>query len=288
MPMILSLQELPSNEDALFEFKSSKDRIEKIGEKVCKAASAFSNTGGGTFVAGVDDSGNADGGFADVVGRTSLRDWIDKRLQLVQPAVRYKIEFFSNTDGRGTIEQDKVVFAVEFFASEIAPHMSSDNIYYIRSGAHSDPAKSFVVEALLAKRSYGKPMLTYLFRRKPGNSEVIQLALVPLTSAPAVGVTLHIDPLSDPMKGSSEMFPLKIPVIDSAHPFAMDIDVAHALFKSDSRNMALRVDYNGTDGSSYSLQHNVDAFEGITPFEMTASSSPVVKALNKIADAVKR
>ena len=107
--MISSLTEVPTAENALFEFKGNRTSSDSLGKKLCKAALAFSNAGGGILLAGVNDSGEADGGILPYVGRDPISDWIDKNLQLVRPAVDYSIETFSVSDGRGVIDGGKVV-----------------------------------------------------------------------------------------------------------------------------------------------------------------------------------
>jgi len=111
--MISSLLEVPEAENSQFEFKSSKTESSSLGRKLCKAASAFSNSGGGTFIVGLNDEGIADGGIAPTVGRTSISDWIDTKLQLVRPAVNYTVKIFEASDGRGLVEQERIVLTVE-------------------------------------------------------------------------------------------------------------------------------------------------------------------------------
>ncbi|MFH5805472.1 helix-turn-helix domain-containing protein, partial [Alienimonas sp. DA493] len=120
-----------------------------------RAASGFANTGGGVFVMGVNDEGNADGGVEPVVGRQALPDWIDVIVHQVLPTPRYRTHLITDADGRGRIEPGKVVAAVEFFESARAPHMADDERYYIRAGAHTVAAGQFLVDALYAKRGAG-------------------------------------------------------------------------------------------------------------------------------------
>jgi hypothetical protein len=48
----LDIDSLPPAEDDAFEYKSSRTPLDKLKEKIKKAASAFANSGGGCFIAG--------------------------------------------------------------------------------------------------------------------------------------------------------------------------------------------------------------------------------------------
>ena len=83
---------VPDAEDDKYEFKSSKTPIKELSKKIACAASAFGNSGGGVFLAGVDSAGNADGGIPNQIGRQTIRDWSDQILrQVASSAV-----FFAN------------------------------------------------------------------------------------------------------------------------------------------------------------------------------------------------
>ncbi|TWT57378.1 hypothetical protein KOR42_07380 [Thalassoglobus neptunius] len=66
--------------------------------------SAFANSGGGHFVVGVDESGNADGGISTTVGRQGLRDWLDQAIHRVEPVPGHQITLIEDSAGRGTLE----------------------------------------------------------------------------------------------------------------------------------------------------------------------------------------
>ena len=85
----LDIANLPPSEDERFEFKSSRLDMNGLKEKLVRAGSGFSNSGGGIFIAGVDGGGKPDGGIPKVVGRQSIRDWIDQALQLIAPQTSY-------------------------------------------------------------------------------------------------------------------------------------------------------------------------------------------------------
>jgi predicted HTH transcriptional regulator len=118
----VSLAELPVEEDDAFEFKSSLDTSKEIKKKISKAGSGFANSGGGCFVWGIADDGNADGGIEENVGNQGLRDWLDQSVASIAPVPKYEIQLFNDSAGRGHIETGKCVAAVSFFPSELAPH----------------------------------------------------------------------------------------------------------------------------------------------------------------------
>ena len=144
----MEINDIPATEDDKHEFKSSLTPDNKLKTKIQAAASGFSNSGGGFFVIGLDDeTGLADGGITDQVGRQSREDWIDTVVNQVEQAPLYKIHKIDRVNGRGTLDTQKYIYVVEYFYNPLAPHMSPDQRYYIRAGAHTVPARNFIVEA---------------------------------------------------------------------------------------------------------------------------------------------
>src|ERR1700721_1024798 len=147
---------LPNAENADFEFKSSLicdgKGDGKLQTAIQKAASGFWNSGGGYFMIGVSGNGQPDGGITQTVGRTSRRDWIDRAISSVSPTFPngYLIHEIPSAGAGMNIGTGKAVYAIGFAASDFAPHMA-DGSYYIRAGAHIDPASAFIVEALFAR-----------------------------------------------------------------------------------------------------------------------------------------
>ena len=76
------LLELPSEESEIYEYKSSKTPLDKLKNKISIAASAFWNSGGGIFIAGINDCGKIDGGIPDKNGKQNIRDWVDNAIKL--------------------------------------------------------------------------------------------------------------------------------------------------------------------------------------------------------------
>lgn len=96
----------------------------------------------------------------------------------------------NDPQGRGTVAANACVIVIEVFESSSVPHMAPDSRYYIRAGAHTVPARSFIVESIWARRHLAKPRLTHVFREKPSHVETVQLGIVPLTSAPAIEIEI--------------------------------------------------------------------------------------------------
>src|SRR5262245_39974155 len=82
--------ELPPEDDR-HEYKSSKSPDGALKDEIVKAASAFWNSGGGLFVAGVDDLGKPDGGISMTVGRKPRREWIEQAVAEVEPTGPYVV-----------------------------------------------------------------------------------------------------------------------------------------------------------------------------------------------------
>ena len=220
---------LPNAEDDRHEYKSSAIKNDKeLGDKIAKAASGFWNSGGGLFVVGVDGNGQPDGGISLSVGqqgRQSRRDWIVQAISQVMPKSCYVIHSIENSSNCMNIEQGKAVFLIGFGESEIGPHMANDHRYYIRAGAHTEPANHFIVEAIHA-RGLRTPLLSHLVRWKPGNSGVIQLGIVVLNAAPAFNVSIKIDRIPQIFRSNlEEKLSVQIPIISEQFPWFFDICV---------------------------------------------------------------
>lgn len=219
----LDLSDLPSAEDERHEFKGGDTSDLDLATKLCRAASAFWNSGGGVLAVGIDSNGVPDHGIRLQVGRQSRRDWIDQMLSRVAPVGRYTVQI-----RRHIHEEDRGHVIVEFAESTAGPHMAPDNRYYVRGGAHTVPAGHFLVEAIRTRRMLLQPKLGARLRRKAEHFKHIELLVLALNDAPAVQVEIDIQ---NPERFHAdhailrENFPLRIGVVDRAHPFTMDYDI---------------------------------------------------------------
>jgi predicted HTH transcriptional regulator len=136
---------LPSSEDDKFEFKSSRTPHSELKKKISASTSAFANSGGGYFIAGVDDSGSADGGLPETIGKADLRDWIDQIIHQIEPTPSYEVHLLDDLAGRGEVQPKHKVLIIEIEKSHLPPYMAQDGRYYIRAGAHTVRSRHFIV-----------------------------------------------------------------------------------------------------------------------------------------------
>jgi hypothetical protein len=285
------LFDLPPQETDEYEYKSSRIREgnnyrSELGSKIGKAASAFWNTGGGVFVAGVSDAGVVDGGLPIMMGRQRLRDWVDQVLNTVVPAGPYTVKTITRTRPDSKIDNDHTVLIIAFGESFDLPHMAPDNRYYVRAGAHSNPANHYLVEAIRARRGLRRPMLRALLREHPRKLGIIELVLLCVNDMPALNVSIEFDPLPQVYQDDfADKFPLSIPVIDRETPFRMD--VAHVSTQGvwlGDVPITLKLRYQGMTGNVIEEHQLLDHNHSIAPLQlMPTISNGNRKTLKKIA-----
>lgn len=270
MPIIdfdkFNLSDLPISEDDEFEFKSSLTPEEELKKKLECAISGFANSGGGYFVAGVDDkTGNVDGGIPIKIGRQDIRDWVDQFIHKVEPTPKYSIKLIDNPDGRGTIKANHAVLVVFVEESFVGPHMAPDKCYYIRAGAHTVKARHFIVDAIWAKRHYSKPRLTHVIRLKPKHQQIVELGIVALTDAPALKVTIEMRPLPSMLSKCEEHFPLEISVIDRENSFFMDLTTWLDATQKREKDFEVILSYLDINGNTYTYQTMITNIDQSVP-----------------------
>jgi hypothetical protein len=285
----LKLDDLPTAEDDKVEFKSSQTSFDALVAKLQAAASGFANAGGGDFVVGVDGRGNADGGIPKHKGRAALRDWVDQQLGKIEPPVPYEVQLIDDADGRGTIQPNNCVLVVRFAESVAAPHQAPDSKYYIRAGAHTVPARHFLIEAIRAKRHFRRPLLRHLFRFKPHDHQILQLGIVAVTDSPALDVRIDLSPRPHFFK-QHNVLPTGVPIVDPANPFFIDACVYGEATEVFKPPLQLLVTYRDTNQAEYDYQATIEIERetpsikiGNGPEEMTRMLERVAKALEKAA-----
>ena len=284
-----TLSSLPNAEDDTFEFKCSGTPIKDLKKKLDRAASGFANSGGGCFLFGLDDSGNADGGVSTKVGRQDLRDWIDQAISSVSPVPEYDVRLYDDCEGRGQLDTDNVIAAVSIFPSESGPHQASDHKYYIRAGAHTVSASHFIVEALWARRHVQKPVLVHVVRAKPNATSIVQVGVVAVTDAPALNVEFTLSPLSGTLKKLDDYFPVKLPVVDKNNPFFLDASVMHMAEKELGDHVKVIIKYHDHAGTKFSHSNDAPLTRSISPITMgTVSPEKIAKALEKLEGPLKQ
>jgi len=277
------LSQLPDAEDDYFEFKSSQTLDKELGKKIQKAASGFANSGGGCFICGVDDTGTPDGGISVKVGKQDRRDWLDVQLNQVVPTPTYEIRQINETNGAGIISEGSALFLIFIAESCVGPHIAPDSRYYIRAGAHTLPARHFVIDAIWAKRHFSKPRLTHLFRLKPGSDTTIQLGIVALTDSPAVDCKIDLLPVPGLLEKLPEAFPLQVSMIDRNNPFFFDVSF-YAGYARDNKTFGddvhLTVEYCDLAKESYTYEKDLQIEGSVTPLNVHRDHS------KKIADSL--
>ncbi len=282
------LSHLPAEEDDEFEFKSSLTPIDHLKDKLIRAASGFANSGGGIFIAGVDNNGNADGGFPEAIGRLSARAWLDQVVHQVEPPPLYQPLLIRLSSGRGTIDNGKVVVAVQVAESSIGPHMATDRKYYIRAGAHTVAARHFIVNAIFANRHFGKPRLVHRVRTKPNDEGTVQLGVIALTDAPAVNVAISFSPVPQIPGGPNCPFPMTVGVIDRNNPYFMDMTTDYLAWNAkDVSIITLTVSYRDMSNNQYEHKAEIDLARSIPQGRVASNPADrAARALEEITRSI--
>lgn len=241
------LENLPEEDDR-HEYKSGRTFDKELGEKIERAASGFWNSGGGLFVAGIDQDRRPDG-LPPKVGRQPRRDWIDMALARVAPRAEFAVHCIEG------LPEGRIVAMIGFAPSEVGPHMASDHRYYLRAGAHTGSAGQVLVEALFARRHHRRPRLVHVLSRSPetATDESLMVEIVPVTDAPALDVEVSLSGVPESWK-QTLFFPVKTTLIDAGHPFSFRFRVPTLGFSGN-----LSVVYHDLAGRRYEYRQDVNS-----------------------------
>jgi hypothetical protein len=147
----------------------------------------------------------------------------------------------------------------------------------------------FIVEALMARRGLRQPVLRATFRLRPGTSQSLQLAVIPLSDAPALDVRLTLDPIPAIWAKAENPFPLQIPVIDRAVPFFMDISTWTLANERVGPDVTLYLEYRDLAGNRYEHQQLLNVGKGIEPWHVGAPPlENVARELEGLTKAIER
>jgi predicted HTH transcriptional regulator len=215
---------LPEDENEELEYKSSATPDAELGNKISKAASAFWNSGGGLFIAGVNDAGKVDGGIGTRCGREDRRSWIDKQIAKTHPYGPFEIHAIPQG-------ADVAVYLIGFGISHQLPHMAFDKKYYIRCGVHSEPAPHGIVEAIRAYRVSQSPRLVHISSIEYATLDMkkyeIYVEIFPINDVPAMDVKAEI------VVDGNKYNPVKPSLfVDRSQPLRFSFE-AHVAFKAD-------------------------------------------------------
>jgi hypothetical protein len=287
------LEELPAGESDDYEYKSSLIATQsnyraELADKITKTASAFWNTGGGIFVVGMDDKGKVDGGIPKTMGKTNLRDWVDQVLMSVVPVGPYSVKLIEPASDASPIPAGQVVLVVAFGESYDLPHMAPDYRYYVRTGAHSNPANHYLVEAIRARRGLRRPLLRGLLREHQRKIGIIELVIVAVNDLPALNVEIDFEPL--PIfyaREYGDSFPLRVPIIERDNPFRIDV----ATFQNraewfGNQPVTLKLSYEGIRGKVYYDQQQLDPLHSLSPAQFRTKDN-TNKPLRKLSKQIR-
>jgi Putative DNA-binding domain len=284
------LSGLPDNETDYYEFKSSQISPERLKKEITVAASAFWNSGGGIFIAGLDDHGQMDGGLLADIGKQKIRDWADQVLSHVEPIGPYAIATIEGNSPDSKIKSGHVVLVIGFGESPNAPHMAPDYRYYIRAGTHSLPAGHFIVEAIRAKRGLSRPLLRGLLQLNASKTNIVQLVVLGTNDATALDVHLTFDPMPRSFHKAQDIFPLKIPVIDRNNPFSMDLLKSFEIRRTfGEQPIYLELFYHDIAGEVYRERQLLDPSRNLSPVQIGSEDVDIIKkSLRELVKQMKR
>ncbi len=272
----------PSAEDDAWEFKSSETPRNELKKKLEKATSGFANSGGGCFVYGVGDNGNADGGV-EPAGRQDICDWVDQVVDRVIPKPPYSVKAFDDCEGRGQLSQGRSIIAVSIHPSEGGPYQAPDKRYYIRAGAHTCPATHHIVEALWSRRHMRKPAIRHVVRSKPQTHGILQVGIVAVTDAPALDVEFSLTPLLGILTNLKKHFPIRLPVVDRNNPFFIDVTLTHTVEKELADDVVVDVSYRDLMGNKHSYVSDTPLCRASAPLTIgKEATEKIAESLDKI------
>ncbi len=282
---------LPPGETDYYEYKSSLIPLERLKSEICVAASAFWNTGGGLFLAGIDDDGHIDGGVPVEVGTQRLRDWVDQVLAHVEPIGPYTIRTIEAERPDSAIQAGHAVLAIGFGESHQAPHMAPDFRYYVRAGTHSLPSGHFLVEAIRSRRGLHRPFLRGLLRMHPNKGNTVQLLVLAVNDVPALDVELRLSPLPQKFTGIADRFPLKVPIIDRENTFAIDFFNLYSVNKIFDKDQPVYLDLSYCDvaGRRFTYSQPLDPFRSLSTVRIGVEDADEIRrSLKQMVKQMKR
>lgn len=284
------LSSIPDGETDYYEYKSSLISFERLKKEITVAASAFWNSGGGIFIAGVDDTGKVDGGIFAEVGNQKLRDWADQVLSHVEPTGPYAINAIEPNPTPSAIENGKAVLVIAFGESANAPHMAPDYRYYVRAGTHSLPAGHFLVEAIRSRRGLHHPFLRGLLRLSSSKTNIVELVVLAANDATALDVQIKFDPLPKVFRDMPDQFPLVVPIIDRENPFTMDLLSRHGIQETLGEvPVYLELTYSDVAGNSFRERQLLDPHRNLSPVPLGSEDVDEIKrSLKQIVKQMKR
>jgi hypothetical protein len=160
------LRSLPPGEYSWLEVKSRRAidftagaDPQRARNSLSKHVSAFANSGGGQIVLGMTDPRHApmqvdDGGVSLEIKRPGTKEWLENVIPTLvdPPLTKFNVYIARAADESSQIAPGRGVFIIDIGDSLQAPHQATDHIYYIRSGAKSEPAGNRLVQDIAGRR----------------------------------------------------------------------------------------------------------------------------------------
>ena len=184
---------------------------------------------------------------------------MDQVVHQIEPSPEYDVHLLDDCAGRGSLNGDNVIVAIEVPRSFRGPHMAPDNKYYIRAGAHTLPARHFIVESIWARRHVSHPKLVHLATLDPytNQSAYFSLELLAVTDAPALNVIIDCTPPPN----SRLSFPISVPVIDRNHSYSLRFEVPNA-----GSTFTVKAEYEDASGNPFVYESEIDTTGIVTTY----------------------
>ncbi len=215
---------LPAPDDR-FSILSANLTPERLSHALGVHGSAFWNSGGGLVAIGMGKRGSSGWGVPTVIDALPAADFIRSALRRVEPTGPFAVQALPPAGPGSPIRAGHAVVVVGFGASLAGPHMAPDHRTYIRAGGRSEPAGATLVEALRARTALAAPVLIATVRPNPNRPSSVQLGLVAVTDAPAVEVTVSLEPVPRVLATLGSLFPLTVSHIDRQTPFFLNLPI---------------------------------------------------------------
>lgn len=162
--LLNNLDILPKQELDWIEYKGRRaidisiDGIseDNVKNTLSKAISAFSNSGGGYLVLGINDSTYSidDGGIFRFIKHCGTKSWLEDIIPtVVNPTlIDFNVIEILSEQISEIINNERGIYIIEINDSKNAPHQAKDNKYYGRIGGKSKPLSHRFVMDIIGRR----------------------------------------------------------------------------------------------------------------------------------------
>jgi hypothetical protein len=152
--------------------------------------------------------------------------------------------------------------------------MAPDKRYYVRAGAHSNPANHYLVEAIRARRGLRRPRLRVMLRENPQKPGIIELVVLTINDLPALNVLVNFEPPPTHLRDQfADRLPLVVPLIDRANPFRMDVATFQRLnYWLGDAPFDVLLTYEGVRGTQFEEKQRVDHQRSLSPMDVTLAT----------------